>query len=126
MNAQGPSPAEACLPGQPGRRPQNGGPKVALLASLAPPWVLPGGGRAAGTAAGISPSGLPRGPSPSASLPCWTTTQRVTDLTELPGASRDGAHLCPTSHEAGLTWRCVSPDSGEGVVTEPTHSLHGL
>ena len=43
-----------------------------------------------------------------------------------PGLHRDGAHLCPTSHEAGLTWHCVSPDSGEGVMTEPTHSLHGL
>lgn len=44
--------------------------------------LLPGGGRAGGTVAGTSLSGLPQGRSPSAFLPCWTATQRVTYPTD--------------------------------------------
>lgn len=59
-----------------------------------PQQVLPGGGRAVGTAAGTSLSGLPRGLAPSASLPCWTATQRVTYPSERP------TRLLPVSHRS--------------------------
>lgn len=50
-----------------------------------------------GMAAGTSLSGLPQGPPPSAFLPCWTATQRVTYPTE---------PLAPQYHtHAGLTIR---------------------
>lgn len=95
------------------------------------PGVSPGGGRAAATASGTSPSGRPRGPAPSASPPCWTATHRVTHPTHaerrLPprrspvGASRPGrraakgdtvAHASrPTSLRGppGCGWPCPAP-----------------
>lgn len=41
-----------------------------------------------GMASGTSPSGRPRGPSPSAFLPCWTATQRVTCPPEPPALQK--------------------------------------
>lgn len=45
-------------------------------------------------AAGTCPSGRPQGPSPSASPPCWTATQRVT-YPRVASPSLQGAPLCP-------------------------------
>lgn len=119
-----PAPCRDCLPGQPIWRPH-----PAALPPPGPgvPQVLPGGGRAVGTAADTSPSGLPRGRSPSASLPCWTTTQRVTYLTEPPGAAHEGARLHPSSHRAGglstdAGASCL-PDSVCGGVHDRAHLL---
>lgn len=57
----------------------------------------PGGGRAAATASGTSPSGRPRGPAPSASPPCWTATHRVTHPPTQSAGSR------PAGRQAGAS-----------------------
>lgn len=81
-----------------------------------PWWLLPGGGTVVGMAAGTSLSGLPQGLPPSAFLPCWTATQRVTYPTELLsttplpdrlsdycGGSNRATQLTPTCTSVGLS-----------------------
>ena len=96
-------PRPACPPG-----PRMGGPEARQS------WVLPGGGRAEGTAAGTSPSGLPRGLSPSASLPCWTAGNTEGYVPHrATGAAQGG---CPSVPPRYYSVRLTVG----GVVKEPT------
>lgn len=79
--------------------------------------LLPGGEKAAGRVAGTSPLGHPQGPSPSASPPCWTTTQRVTYLTGLQAAKKQ-----PNHWQRCLSYTCeaILP-----LTQTPFFPLHG-
>lgn len=73
------------------------------------PGVSPGGGRAAATASGTSPSGRPRGPAPSASPPCWTATRRVTHPPRrapapAPPVARRGPRVRAVTPPRGTPW----------------------
>lgn len=97
---RGISESPLCLLGTRNLRPRACSHVVCMYSHLRCPWqLLPEGGTAVGTAAGTSLSGLPQGLSPSAFLPCWTATQRVTYPTE---------PLVPQRHAcAGFTVRLL-------------------